>query len=134
MAKKAEETKIEEKVVKTNIEEKENKAKKTTKAKKPTQAEYEKMIFDLAEKGMTAEKIGEVLRNQGIHPKEFKGKIGKILGEKYVNPDLKNVEEKLERIKEHYENNKQDKRAKREKDRIFSQLRKLKKYFGIETR
>jgi len=30
--------------------------------------------------------------------------------------------------------NKQDKRAMREKDRIFAQLRKLKKYFKIETK
>jgi ribosomal protein S15P/S13E len=108
-----------------------NTKKKTTKAKKITQKEYEKMILDLAKKGLTAEKIGETLRKQGVHPKEFKGKIGKILGDKYINPDLKNVEEKLERIKAHYENNKQDKRAKREKDRIFSQLRNLKLYFKI---
>ena len=105
--------------------------KKIAKVKKPTQKEYEKMVLDLAEKGLTSEKIGEELRKQKIHPKEFKGKIGKILGEKYVNADLKNVEEKLERIKKHYENNKQDKRAKREKDRVFSQLRKLKLYFKI---
>jgi ribosomal protein S15P/S13E len=58
-------------------------------------------------------------------------KISQILREnnKYVNPDTKNVESKLERIKKHYEKNKQDKRAMREKDRVFAQLRKLKKYF-----
>ena len=47
---------------------------------------------------------------------------------------LANVEKKLKAIEAHCEKNKQDKRAKREKDRIFSQLRKLKKYFGIKVR
>ena len=107
-----------------------------TKSTKITDKEYEKKILELADKGITSEKIGEALRKQGIHPKEYAKRISKILKEnnKYVNPDLKNVEIKLEKVKKHYEKNKQDKRAKREKDRIFSQLRKLKKYFGIETR
>lgn len=96
---------------------------------KISQDEYEKKILELADKGLTSEKIGEELRKQNIHPKEYEKKISKILGEKYINPDLKNVEEKLERIKTHFEKNKQDKRAMREKDRIFAQLRKLKKYF-----
>ena len=47
---------------------------------------------------------------------------------KDINPDLKNITEKLERIKKHYEKHRQDKRAKREKDRIFAKLRKMKKY------
>lgn len=104
---------------------------KKTKEKKsrPSQREYEKKVLELADKGLTAEKIGEELRRQGVHPKEYEGKISKILGDKYVNPDLKNVETKLGRIKVHFENNKQDKRAMREKDRVFAQLRKLKKYF-----
>ena len=106
----------------------------TKKAKKPTQKEYEKQVLDLAKEGLTSEKIGQKLRDKGIHPSDYSKKISKILGENYINPDLKNVEEKLERIKAHYEKNKQDKRAKREKDRVFSQLRKLKKYFGINIR
>ena len=63
-------------------------------------------------------------------------KISKILKEnnKYVNPDLKNVEEKLAKIKAHSLANKQDKRAKRENVRVFAQLRKLKLYFGIEMK
>jgi len=101
--------------------------------KKITQAEFEKKVIELAKKGLTSEKIGETLRQQGIHSKEYKKKISEILKEKgeYVNPDLKNVEEKLERIKEHQKKNKQDKRAMREKDRVFAQLRKLKKYFKV---
>ena len=102
--------------------------------KKMSNSEYEKKVVELAKKGLTAEKIGEQLRQQEVHSKEYSKKISEILEEKnlYVNPDLKNVEEKLKRVIKHYDKNKQDKRAKREKDRIFAQLRKLKKYFKIE--
>ncbi len=104
--------------------------KKITKSEKLSQKEYEEKVLKLASKEFTSEKIGEELRREGIHPKEYEKKISKILGDKYINPDIKNVEAKLERVKKHYEKNKQDKRAMREKDRIFAQLRKLKKYFG----
>jgi len=97
-----------------------------------SQKDYEKKVLELAKKNLTSEKIGKELRKQGIHPKEYNRKISKILKDKYVNPDLKNVEVKLERIKKHYEKNKQDKRAMREKDRVFAQLRKLKKYFKVQ--
>ena len=105
--------------------------KKTEKAKKLSQKEYENKVLELAKKGLTSEKIGKELRNQGIHPKEYNKKISQILGDKYINPDLKNVENKLERIKKHYDKNKQDKRAMREKDRVFAQLRKAKKYHKL---
>lgn len=102
--------------------------------KKITQAQYEKEVLKLADKGLTAEKIGEALKKKDIHSKEYDKKISQILGDKYQSPDLKNIETKLERIKTHYESNKQDKRAKREKDRVFSQLRKIKLYLGIKTK
>jgi len=104
------------------------------KAKKLSQLEFEKKVLELSKIGLTSEKIGEELRKQEIHPKEYGKKISKILGDKHINPDLKNVEAKLKRVKKHYEKNKQDKRAMREKDRIFAQLRKLKKYFKIESK
>jgi ribosomal protein S15P/S13E len=107
------------------------KSEKKVKPKKISQKEFEKKIMELANKGLTSEKIGEELRQQGIHPKEYDKKISKILKDKYIIPDLKNVEEKLERVKKHYEKNKQDKKAMRENDRIFAQFRKLKNYFKI---
>ncbi len=115
--------------------EKTDKKESKIKSKKLTLKEYEKKVLELADK-MTAEKIGETLRKEGIHPKEHDKKISKILKEagKYTSPDLQNVENKLSRIKSHYESNKQDKRAKREKDRIFSQVRRIKKYLGIEIK
>ncbi|MEK7148280.1 MAG: hypothetical protein AAB758_03195, partial [Patescibacteria group bacterium] len=77
--------------------------------------------------------IGEALRKQGIHPKEYGKKISKILKEKnlYVNPDLKNLNEKVERIKKHREKNKQDKKAPMEITRIHSHLRNLNRYFKV---
>ena len=105
--------------------------KKPAKAKKLSQAEYEKKVIELGKTGLTSEKIGEELRQQKIYSKDYDKKISQILGEAYINPDLKNVESKLERIKKHYASNKQDKRAMREKDRVFAQLRKLKKYFKV---
>ncbi len=110
------------------------KRKKTAISKKLSRKDYEKKILDLAGKGLTSEKIGEELRQQGMHSEEYNEKISKILKQanKYVNPDLKNVEAKLERIKKHLEKNKQDKRAVRERVRVFAQLRKLKKYFRAE--
>jgi len=103
------------------------------KEKKISQKEFEKKVIELAKEGLTSEKIGETLRKQNIHPRDYNIKISKILKEKekYINPDLKNLEEKLEKIKKHLEKNKQDKRAEREKSRIFSHIRKLKKYFKV---
>ena len=94
--------------------------------------DYEKKVVELAKTGLTSEKIGETLRKEGIHPKDYDKKISKILKEKglYANPDLKNVETKLENLKKHYEKNKQDKRALKDRERIFGQLRKLKTYFS----
>ena len=102
---------------------------------KLSKAEYEKKVIELANKKFTAEKIGEQLRKQGIHSKEYDIKISKILQDKnlYINPDLKNVEDKLKRIIEHLETNKQDKRAKRERVRVYAELRRLKKYFKIKS-
>jgi ribosomal protein S15P/S13E len=106
---------------------------KKEKEKKISEKEFEKKVIELAKKGITSEKIGETLRKEGIHSKDFPRKISKILKENnsYENPDLKNTEAKLKKVSEHYQKNKQDKRAKREKDRIFSQLRKVKKYLKL---
>ena len=109
------------------------KSEKPEKPKKLSQSEFEDKVIELAKKGITSEKIGEELRQQGIHASEYEKKISQILKEKNlnVNPDLKNVGEKLEVIKRNYEKNKHDMRAKRDKDRVFAKLRKLKKYFKV---
>jgi len=101
---------------------------KVKKAKKKSQEEFEKEVLSLAEKGLTAEKIGETLKKAGIHSKDYPKKIKEILGSKYVSPDEKNIQKKLEGIEKHLTKNKVDKKAKREKERIFARLRRLKKY------
>lgn len=100
--------------------------------KKLSEKDFEKKVLELEKTGLTAEKIGEALRKDGIHPQEHT-KISRILKKNnaYTSPDLTNVEKKLERVKKHLEKNKQDKRAMREKDRVFSHVRKLKKYLNI---
>ncbi|MCX6747062.1 MAG: hypothetical protein NTU63_02910 [Candidatus Pacearchaeota archaeon] len=100
------------------------------KSKRISQEEFEKKVLELAEKGLTSEKIGEILRKEDIHPKEFKKKISQILGSKHINPDVKNIEGKLEKIKKHYATNKKDKRAMRDKERTSAKLRRLKKYLN----
>jgi len=102
----------------------------TKKSEKISLEEFEKKVLELAEKGLTSEKIGEKLKKEGIHSKEFNKKISKILGSKYVNPDLKNVETKLEGLKKHFEKNKKDKRAMRDREKIAARFRRLKKYFN----
>ncbi|MFH1326629.1 MAG: hypothetical protein ABIH59_00690 [archaeon] len=103
------------------------------KPKKPSQTEFEKKVIELGQNKVTSEKIGETLRKQNIHPIDYPKKISKILKENnlYVSPDLKNTEDKLSKIKKHLESNKQDKRAMREKDRVFAQTRKIKKYLKM---
>jgi len=118
--------------IKEVVKEEDSDNEKTSKKKRISQLEFEKKIKELAKKGLTSEKIGEELKKQGIHPKEYNKKISKILEKEYSNPDLKNVQIKLEKIKKHYEKNKQDKRAMRERERIFAQIRKIKKYLGIK--
>ena len=91
-------------------------------AKKLSQSEFEKKVLEFAKEGLTSEKIGEALKKEKIYSKDYDKKISKILQENntYVNPDLQNVQNKLDRISKHFETNKQDKRALREKSRVFS--------------
>ena len=55
------------------------KTREVKKEKKLSQKDYEKKVLELAKKPLTSEKIGEELRKQGIHPKEYHRKISKIL-------------------------------------------------------
>jgi ribosomal protein S15P/S13E len=99
------------------------------KTKKISKEEFERKVLELADKGLTSEKIGEMLRREGIHSKEF-GKISKALGNRYINPDEKNIQENLEKLEKHLAKNKGDKRAMRERVRVSAKLRRLKKYMS----
>lgn len=100
------------------------------KTKKISKEEFEKKVIELSEKEFTSEKIGEILRKEGIHTKEFGKKISKILGSKYSNPDEKNIQKKLEKLEKHFGKNKKDKRAMRDKERVSAKLRRLRKYLN----
>lgn len=113
---------------------KEKRPEKTEKkSKKLTQKEYEKKVLDLAPQGFTSEKIGEELKKQGIHTKDYNKKVSQILKENnsYKEPELENIQSKLDKIEAHVKKNKQDKRAIREKSRVFSKRRKIKKYLKM---
>ena len=95
---------------------------KTEKLEKPiwlkyTEEEVKAIILKLANKGLTAEKIGLVLRDQyGIPNIKLYGiKMKKTLESKgnYEEPTTKNLDEKLQKIIGHYKKNKQDKNAER---------------------
>ncbi len=109
-------------------EEKSSEEKKKT--KKVSKEEFGKKVLQLAERGLTAEKIGETLRREGIHPKEFNAKISKILGNKYENPDEKNISQKLEKLEKHFSKNKKDRRAMRDRERVSAKLRRLRIYLA----
>ncbi len=84
---------------------------------KYTKEEVEAIILKLADKGLTTEKIGLVLRDQYGIPKVkiYDIKISKILKEKnkYQEPTNTNLKLKLQKIIDHYKKNKQDKTSER---------------------
>ena len=95
-----------------------SKTKKPSKIAKPvwlkyTEEEVKAIVLKLADKGLTAEKIGLVLRDQYGIPKVkiYDLKISKILKEKFQEPTNVNLKNKLQKIISHYKKNKQDKKA-----------------------
>jgi len=84
---------------------------------KYTSEEVEAIILKLANKGMTAEKIGLTLRDQyGIPKVNLYGlKIKKVLEKKgkFEEPTITNLKKKLDKIIDHYKVHKHDKNAER---------------------
>jgi len=101
--------------------------------RKVSAEEYEKRLLELASQGLTAEKIGQKLREEGIHPKQQKKRVSQVLKEnnQYTQPDTQNVKAKLAKLRVHAEKNRQDKRALREVARVQSQYRKLTLHYKI---
>lgn len=96
--------------------------------------QIEELIVKLAKEGNTSAKIGLILRDtyginnvRGILGK----KIEKVLKENkidYEPHELNAVEKKHKKLKKHFENNKQDKVAKRGLQLTEVKIRRLKKY------
>jgi small subunit ribosomal protein S15 len=94
--------------------------------------DVEAIVVKLAEKGFTPEKIGLELRDRhGIPTTKVLGKkISRILKENnlYIDSTEKNLEKKQDKISQHLEKNKQDKRAMRSFTIIRARISKYKKY------
>lgn len=112
-------------------------AKSKTQVEKPlwlkyTEDEVKAIIIKLAEKGLTSEKIGLILRDQYGIPKTktYGFKISKILKEKNIYQDAtsKNLDIKLKNIIRHAEKNRQDKKAGRSLIITQAKLKKIKDY------
>ncbi len=95
--------------------------------------EMKKIIAELAKKNSPAQ-IGLILRDQyGIPTTKLYGKkLTKYLEEQGIktNPDLENIEKKLERIKIHLKKNITDKKTKHKIQKTQSRLNIVKKYLA----
>jgi small subunit ribosomal protein S15 len=114
---------------------------KTEKMEKPvwlkyTEEEVKDIILKLADKGLTSEKIGLVLRDQYGIPKTkiYNLKIGKVMKEKnkFTEPALLNLQKKTEKIEAHHTKNKQDKKAGRALIITKAKLKRVKEYLRTE--
>lgn len=98
---------------------------------KTSEEELKKLIKQLAEKNSPAQ-IGTILRDQyGIPSTRVYGKkLGQYLKELGIDsdPDRKNAEKKLERLEEHFKENKTDKKAKHKLQKAQGRVRTLTKY------
>ena len=97
---------------------------------KYTKEEIKAIILKLSNKELTAEKIGLILRDQyGIpNVKLYNLKIKEIMGDKFSEPSIINLEKRMKRIIKHFSNNKQDKKAGRSIIIVKSKLKKKRDY------
>ncbi|MEK6914646.1 MAG: 30S ribosomal protein S15 [Nanoarchaeota archaeon] len=108
---------------------------KKSESKKPvwlkfTKEEIKAIILKLSNKGINAEKIGLILRDQyGIpNVKLYNLKIKEVMGDKFSEPSIINLEKKFEKIIKHFEKNKQDTTAGRALIVTRSKLKKRTTY------
>ncbi len=102
---------------------------------KYTKEEVKSIILKLANKDLTAEKIGLTLRDAyGIPKVRLYGlKIKEVLEEnnKFQEPTLINLQAKVKKIADHHNKNKQDQKAKRSLIISEAKLKKIKEYHKI---
>ena len=99
---------------------------------KYTEDEVKAIILKLADKGITSEKIGLILRDQYGIPKAkiYNLKIGEVLKEKnkFQEPALLNLQKKLEKIEAHYKKHIHDQKTKRALIITSAKIKKTKEY------
>ena len=101
---------------------------------KYTKEEIQKIILKLANKGITAEKIGLTLRDQyGIPKVKLYGlKIKKVLEDNFKEPALTNLEKKSQNLDEHVKKNKHDRKANRSLTITKAKLKRIKDFLEIK--
>jgi len=114
------------------VEEKIEKTKKPKSSEREQAENIESLVVELAKKGYSPAKIGDVLKEKYNIPKiKILGKkVTKILKEnniKYQN-DLALVNKRIKKLEVHYSKNKQDKKAGREIVRLIGLKKRLEKY------
>lgn len=92
--------------------------------------DFEKIVLELAGKGLTNEKIGLVLKKEYNIPKAkktFGKRISQLLKGNNINtdPDIENLKKSVENLKMQIEKNKQDMSPKRALMKKAAKLRKL---------
>lgn len=109
-------------------------AKKKVKTEKKTisNAELEKLVLEMA-KTMDPSQIGnKIKREYGVTIKAVSGKVGKLLSKNKSKPfpeDLKNVVEKMKKLKAHVAKNMGDKKVSRSIHTTEGRIRKLATYY-----
>jgi small subunit ribosomal protein S15 len=110
---------------------------KTKKYEKPVWLKYSEdevksIILKLAEKGVTSEKIGLILRDQYGIPKVklYNLKISKVLKEKgkYEEPTVINLTKKLQKLTEHNKKHKGDRKTERSLIITKAKIKKRQEY------
>jgi len=105
---------------------------------KYTEEEVKAIIHKLAGQGLSAEKIGLILRDQyGIPRAKLYGlKIEKVVKEKQETEEasILNLRKKLDEVINHYKKNKQDKNAERSLIITKSKLKKREEYEEKKTK
>jgi ribosomal protein S15P/S13E len=97
-------------------------------AEKISKQDAEKLVLDLAKKGITSEKIGLELKKLKIDAKSTLGRrISHHLKENNmnVNPDIENLKKTVEELKKHLGKNKHDEPGRRALIKREAKLRKL---------
>ena len=99
---------------------------------KYSENEVRSLILKLADKGVTAEKIGLILRDSYGIPtvRLYKLKIKDILKEKFQEPTIINLEKKVQKVENHHIKHKQDKKAARYVIISKAKLMKRRDYHG----
>ncbi|MBS3093451.1 hypothetical protein J4456_02615 [Candidatus Pacearchaeota archaeon] len=97
---------------------------------KYSEEEVRSIILKLEDKGMTSEKIGLILRDQYGIPKVklFNLKIKEVMKDKFAEPSVINLQNKVKKLEEHNKKNRQDKKSDRALILTKSKLKKRTDY------